>query len=94
MKLFFYFLSVVIISFVFTVVIINWIDDNESEVSVKFVDGKVSLNIEVGENDTCESMKQQLDLKPITVKGKTYSPTCGKIDDNIIRIVYTQDIAI
>ena len=81
----------IILSFIFTVIIINWIDDNDTRVSVEFVDGQVYLNIYADVIVTCNDIKTQMDIKPIIVKDKMYSPTCIRINDELIRIVYTPD---
>lgn len=88
------FFIAIIVSFIFTVLIITLLDNSESEVSVEFINEKVYLNINVDEAETCVKLMQALDIKSIVVKDKLYSPTCSRINKNLIRITYSKDIDI
>ncbi len=77
---------------------LSWVlftEDNNSEfpvgikkVDVEYRDRKVYLQVYTFRPLSCETVIKSLDIEPITIKDKTYSPKCTITDNLLITIVY------
>jgi hypothetical protein len=63
------------------------------KIEVILDDGKIYLDIHLNSNLTCKETIELLDVKPEIINNKFYSPTCERVDEDLIRITYTEGIS-
>lgn len=65
-----------------------------SSLDVEYTDGKIYLNVQMIAPGTCDELVSSLKIQPITIKSRTYLPTCSKISDTLMRVTYTRSISV
>ena len=101
-------LRIVIVLLMIPVIFLtNWLVDNETteldsrafsqsitSMDAQFANKKLYLNIHLKQDTSCKEIMSSLAIQSLIVKGKTYSPSCHRIDNSLIRIVYTEAIEV
>jgi hypothetical protein len=58
------------------------------EADYDYTEGKIFLNVH-GPALSCDDVYQILHIESITISERIYDPSCGKVSDGVVEIIYT-----
>jgi hypothetical protein len=67
-------------------------DSGIEKIDVKFDDGEIYLDIYTDKSLTCKNIIKLLNVDILIIKDKVYSPKCVRMEEDLIRITYIEDI--
>ncbi len=67
--------------------------DGIKKIRAEYADKKIYLDVYTEYRLTCKSVIDTLGIEPITLKNKTFIPTCSVINDELVEIIYTEAIS-
>lgn len=73
-------------------ILFNSNNSSIKSIDAEFGDRKLHLNIHLSGYTSCKEVVKLLDIRPLVVKNKTYTPICSNIDKSLIRITYSEAV--
>lgn len=61
------------------------------KIEIEFYHRRIYLNVHLSKPLSCSDVVSALGITPMVIKSKRYTPTCASIDNELIRITYTED---
>ena len=71
---------------------IHIVADGISHADLEFEGNSIFLNVYLLRPLTCKEVINQLGVSPISIKNKSYSPSCSTMSDRLIRISYSETV--